>query len=216
MDKNKLLELIKKARNKKRNFNQKFDLIITLKNLNLKKPEENINTFLVLPHEIGRKVKTCIFVDDQLITKAKEVCDEVIHKKDFDKYKDKKIIKKLSKKYDYFIAQANLMGDVASVFGRVLGPKNKMPNPKAGCVVTPSTELKPLVERLNRTIRLQTKNELIIKTIVGNEAMKDEVIAENILFIYNHLLHLLPQEKNNIKNIFLKLTMGKPVEVQNV
>ena len=216
MDKNKLIEIIKKTRNTKRNFKQKFDLIINLKNLNLKKPEENINTFLVLPYRIGKKIKTCIFVDDQLVNKAKNVCDEVIHKDDFSKYKDKKVIKKLAQKYDYFIAQANLMADVASVFGKVLGPKNKMPNPKAGCVVPPVTELKPLIEKLNKTIKLQTKNELIIKAIVGSEDMKDEEIAENVLFLYNQLLHLLPQEKNNVKNIFIKLTMGKPVEIKNV
>jgi len=216
MDKNKLIEIIKKTRNTKRNFKQKFDLIINLKNLNLKKPEENINTFLVLPYRIGKKIKTCIFVDDQLVNKAKNICDEVIHKDDFSKYKDKKVIKKLAQKYDYFIAQANLMADVASVFGKVLGPKNKMPNPKAGCVVPPVTELKPLIEKLNKTIKLQTKNELIIKAIVGSEDMKDEEIAENVLFLYNQLLHLLPQEKNNVKNIFIKLTMGKPVEIKNV
>jgi ribosomal protein L1 len=41
--------------------------------------------------------------------------------------------------------------------------------------------------------------------------MKDEDIAENILSFYNTILSLLPQEKNNIKNIFLKLTMSKPL-----
>lgn len=216
MDKNKILEVIKKARNVKKKFKQKFDLVINLKNLNLKKPEENINTFLVLPYSLGKKVRTCALVADELSTKAKEVCDEVIHKNDFDKYKDKKTVKKFAKKCDYIIAQANLMADIAGVFGKILGPMGKMPNPKAGCVVPPTAELKILIHKLSKTVRLQTKNELIIKTIVGNEDMPDEEIAENILFIYNQLLHLLPQEKNNVKSIFVKLTMGKPVGVKNV
>lgn len=216
MDKNKLLEVIKKVRNTKKKFKQKFDLVINLRNLNLKKPEENINTFLTLPFSPGKKIRTCALVADELSTKAKQVCDEVVHKNDFGKYKDKKAIKKLYKKCDYFIAQANLMADIANAFGKILGPIGKMPNPKAGCVVPPTAELKPLVEKLNKTVRLQTKNELIIKTVVGNESMKDEDIAENILFLYNQLLHLLPQEKNNVRNVFIKLTMGKPVEVKNV
>lgn len=216
MDKNKLLEVVKKARNVKKKFKQKFDLVVNLRNLNLKKPEENVNSFLTLPYYPGKKIKTCALIADELSTKAKAVCDEVIHKNDFDKYKDKKAIKKFAKKCDYVIAQANLMVDIAKVFGKVLGPMGKMPNPKSGCVVPPTAELKPLVEKLNKTARLQTKNELIIKVLVGNEDMKDEEIVENILFLYNQLLHLLPQEKNNVRNVFLKLTMGKPVEVKNV
>ena len=216
MDKNKLIEIIKKARNTKRNFEQKFDLIINLKNLNLKKPEENINTFLVLPYPIGKKIRVCALVGDELASKAKECCDKVIHKDEFSKYNDKKLIKKLAREYDYFVAQGDLMVEIAKVFGKVLGPRGKMPNPKTGCIVGQSANLKSLIEKLNRTISLRTKNELVIKTIVGSERMSDEEIAENILFVYNQLLHLLPQEKNNIRNIFIKLTMGKPVEVKDV
>jgi len=40
--------------------------------------------------------------------------------------------------------------------------------------------------------------------------MKDDDLAENILYIYNQVLHKLPEERNNIKNIFIKTTMGKP------
>lgn len=215
MEKKHVIEALKKIRESKRNFNQKIDLIVNLQGLNLKKPEDNINTFLTLPFSIGKKVKICSFVGDELVTKAKACCDEIIHRNDFDKYKEKKIIKKLAKKCDFFIAQANLMADIASAFGKVLGPTGKMPNPKAGCVVSPTGELKPVVEKLNKTVKLQTKNELCLKTIVGNEEMKDDDIAENILFLYNQLLHILPQEKNNIRSISIKLTMGKPVKIEN-
>ena len=43
--------------------------------------------------------------------------------------------------------------------------------------------------------------------------MKDEEIAENIFTIYNQLIHVLPKEKHNVKNVIIKLTMGKPIKV---
>jgi large subunit ribosomal protein L1 len=212
MNKNNILNTIKKVRenSKKRKFNQTFDLIINLKNLNLKKPEENVNTFITLPYGKGKKVKICALVGQELVNKAKEVCDKVVLRDEFGKL-DKKDIKNLANEYDFFIAQVNLMPDIAKYFGKILGSKGKMPNPKAGCVIPINAELKHLYEKLQKTIKVETKNESTLKLGIGNENMKDEDIAENILSFYNTILSLLPQEKNNIKNIFLKLTMSKPL-----
>lgn len=213
MNKEDILRAVKKVResSKKRKFSQTFDLIINLKQLNLKKPEENVNTFVVLPQGKGKKTKVCALVDKELGTQAKETCDKTILKEEFSKYTAKKILRKLAKDYDYFIAQANLMVDVAKFFGKVFGPRGKMPNPKAGCIVPPKIDLKLIYTKLQKTVRLQTKNEQAVKCLVGTEDMKDEQLQENILTVYNTMVHVLPKEAQNIDNIMLKLTMGSPV-----
>ena len=43
--------------------------------------------------------------------------------------------------------------------------------------------------------------------------MNPNDIAENALTVYNSLLQVLPNEKHSIKDIYIKLTMGKPVKV---
>jgi len=215
MNRKAVLDSIKKLReiSKKRNFNQTFDLIINLKQLNLKNPDETIDLFLHLPHQKAKKPKICALVDKELESKAK-IFDEVILKEVFPIYaKDKKKTKKLASKYDYFIAQANLMPDIASTFGKVFGPKQKMPNPKAGCVVSPTANLEPVKEELSNMVRLVAKTQLIIKTAVGEESMKDEDLTENILLIYNSILHDLPRKKQNLGSIFIKLTMSPSIEV---
>lgn len=209
----KTLELIRKN-SPKRNFNQTFDLIINLKQLNLKKPEENINSFVTLHYGKGKKIKVCALVDNVLAKQAKEICDAVILKDEFAKWGgDKRGLKRLAKGIDFFIAQANLMPQIAGSFGKVLGPMGKMPSPKAGCIVPPGADLKPLCEKLQKTVRIQTKNELIVKVPVGMENMKDEEIADNISVIYNSLLSTLPQDKDNIKNVLIKLTMSPAVKI---
>lgn len=213
MNKESVLKTIQKIRknSKKRNFSQTFDLIINLKGLNIKNPEHSINDFVVLKFGKGKKTKICALVDKELMEEAK-VCDETIAKDSFNKL-DKKKIKKLAVSYDYFIAQATTMPDIAKFFGKIFGPKGKMPNPKAGCIVPPNAQLKPLHDKLQNTVKVQTKNELSIKCPVGTEEMKDEEIHENIMAIYNHAVHLLPDEEGNVKNVYLKLTMGKPFVV---
>ncbi len=216
MNKNKFLEALKKANqgSKKRNFKQKVDLIFNLKDLNLKKPEQQIEFFVKLHYSKGRESKICALVGPELASKAKSACDNFILVDEFQKYAgDKKLSKKLCNDYDFFIAQANIMAKVAAAFGRILGPMGKMPNPKAGCVVTDKTDLNALCENLKKTVKISAKTSLIIQLIVGNEEMKDEEIADNAYNIYEQLIHHLPNEKNNIKSIFLKLTMGKPIKV---
>ena len=214
MDKKDITKAIQQARenSKKRKFAQSFDLIFSLRQLDLKKETDKVNNFITLPFSIGKKMNITALVGPELSTKAKEFCANVIPAEHF-KITEKKKIKKLSQETDFFIAQANIMPQVAATFGKILGPRGKMPNIKAGCVVPPTADLKQVIEKLHKTVRVETKNEPTLKLRVGIESMKDEEIIENIHAVYNAVLHMLPQEKDNIKRVILKLTMGKPVVI---
>lgn len=211
MEKSQILKTLKQLREKspKRKFLQTVDLIIQLKGLDLKKPEQKVETFMSLPHPINKPVKICALIDKQLEPQAKKNCDKVILLDEFKVWQNnKKEQKKLAKEYNFFIAQSTIMTNIASVFGKVLGPRGKMPSPKAGCIVPPALDLKLTVEKLRNLIKIQTKNELSIKIPVAVESMKDDEIVENIMAVYANLLNYLPQEKNNISSILIKLTMG--------
>lgn len=210
-----VLEALKKLRQEnKRNFSQTIDFIINVKDLDLKKAENQIEAFLNLPHAF-KKRKVCALVGPESLEDAKNVCDEVVLKDDFESYaKDKKIMRKLVKNTDFFIAQANVMVNVASAFGKVLGPKGKMPNPKAGAVFPPKAPIKPIYDKLQKTVQLKIKTALTSQLPVGTESMKDEEIADNIMSVYEYLIRHLPNEEKNIKSILVKLTMSKPIRVK--
>ncbi|MBW2982188.1 50S ribosomal protein L1 [Candidatus Woesearchaeota archaeon] len=217
MKKEDILKVIKelKEKSKKRNFKQSFDLIVVLKGLNLKKPEEQVEFFQPLKHDLGKQLKICALVGPELAGKSKDLCDFIVKDDEFPKYaKDKKATKKLAKECGWFIAQANLMPKIAASFGRVLGPKGKMPNPKAGCIVPPTANLKPLCDRLRKTVKVSAKTVPTIQCIVGKEDMKDEDVTDNIWTIYDGLVHHLPSGKDNVRNVLLKLTMGKPINLE--
>ncbi len=209
----KAIELVKNN-SPKRNFKQAYDLVINLKDLNLKKPDQQVSNWTVLIYGKGKKVRVCALVGPELSDTAKENCDTVVMHADFPKYaENKKLIKKLAKTHDFFIAQANTMPAVAKTFGRILGSRGKMPNPKIECVVPPNANLKPLVEKLQKTVALIAKTQPSIKCLIGTEEMKDEEVLDNIMAVYNNLVHNLPAEERNIKNIQLKLTMGPPATI---
>ncbi len=216
MNKDKLKESLKqlKENTKKRNFKQSIDLIVALKNLDQKKPDHQIDFFAALHFTTGKNKKICVFAGPEIKDEAGKVCDMTILQADFPKYTDKKKAKALADDYDFFIAQANIMGKVAGAFGKVLGPRGKMPNPKAGCVVPPKANLKPLYDRLQKTIRVTAKTQLQVQCLVGKEDSPDNEILDNIETLHKQLVNHLPNHEANIKGIYLKMTMSKPVKVE--
>jgi large subunit ribosomal protein L1 len=178
MDKEKIIQALGALDTEKRKFVQSYDLIITLRDFNVK--TQSVDGFVTMPHSRGKKVKVCGIVGQELADQAKKELDYAIRETDLKAYKGKpKEAKKLANDHDFFIAQATLMPQVAAAFGRTFGPRGKMPNPKAGCVVPPNANLTALRERLQKTVQVKTRNALMIQCIVGNEKMKTEEVAEH-------------------------------------
>jgi large subunit ribosomal protein L1 len=197
------LEELKKE--KERKFDQTVDLIINLQKYDLKK--NPINLVITVPHKSKEK-KIAGFFE----TKSEFV--DTITADHFKKYSDKKKLKSLVKKYDFFISQASLMPKVATTFGRVLGPAGKMPSPQLGIILNADEKsIIDLKQKINTSIKIRLK-EASVKVAVGKQSMKNEEILENVLSIYNELVKALPRGKENVKNIELKLTMTKPKKIR--
>jgi large subunit ribosomal protein L1 len=206
----KILEAIKKAREEsQRNFKQSFDLAINLKSIDLKKPENKVKTEIKLPHTFGTYI-VGIFAEN-LVSQAKEIPNTIVLKKDqVEAYgKNKKEAKKFARSCNYYLAEAPMMPLIGKNLGPFLAPKNLMPSP-----VPPTTQnLKSIVEQKKNVVKIALKDSPTIHMAVGKEEMKDEEIAENVDFVVKSLLSVLPKGKEQMRNVIIKLTMGKPVKV---
>lgn len=192
-------------KNEKKKFEQTIDLIINLKGIDAKK--DNIATIVTVPHVIKDK-KVCGF-----FTKKSALVD-TITQPEFVGYRDKKPLKVLVKKYDFFIASAKLMPSIATTFGKVLGPAGKMPSPQLGVVMQEEDNvIKALVEKISKSIKVRIK-ESSAKVAVAREGMSDKDIEENIRAVYEGIVNALPTKKENVKNVMVKFTMTKPVKVE--
>ena len=203
-------EKLKKAltelrKEKQRKFDQTLDLIINLQKFDVKKSQ--LNFIITLPHKIKDK-KIAGFLE------VKNNNVDTITFEEFKKYTDKKKLKELVNKYDFFLAQGSLMPKVATTFGRVLGPAGKMPSPQLGILMDVNDKaINDLKSKVNNILKIKVK-EASIKVPVGKYSMKDEDLLENIELIYNTILKDLPRDKENIKNIEIKFTMTKPQKLK--
>jgi len=201
-----ILERIKevKEKSKKRNFNQRYDLIINLKYLDLKKTENKIDEIFVLPKGTGKETAIIFFSDT---TKKMEDC-KIIKSSEIEKLgKNKKTAKKIIDQTDFFLAEPKLMPTVGKYLGKFLAPVGKMPKPVVG-------DVEKMIKNSKDAVRIVVNKQPIIHTIVGSEKMSDNDVEENIRTLLNFLKSKLPRGKNNIKNVYLKLTMGRPAQLE--
>ncbi|MDR3291373.1 MAG: 50S ribosomal protein L1 [Methanobrevibacter sp.] len=207
-----IVEAVKKAKeqSKPRNFTQSIDIIINIKDLDVKKPENRFDEEVSLPNGRGKDVKIGFIADGELVVQAKSAgVDLVIDKVGLEEIgKDRKQAKKLANRYDFFVAQADMMPLVGRFLGPVLGPRKKMPKP-----VPSSIKVEPLIKRLKSTVKIGIKTQATIQTLVGTQDMSDDEIAENINTVLAVLEQNLENGRNQVKSMFIKTTMGSVVKV---
>jgi large subunit ribosomal protein L1 len=201
-----ILEKIKEIRekSKKRNFNQRFDLVVNLKELDIKKAESKIDELLILPKGTGKDASIAFFSDS---AKKMDGCT-ILSGSEMEKLsKDKKALRTLIGQTDFFLAEPKLMIVAGKYLGKFLAPKGKMPKPVAG-------DIEKIINSTKKSIKISVSKHPIIHTVVGSEKMDDNDLEENIKTVINFLKTRLPKGKNNIKNVYLKLTMGHPVKLE--
>ena len=207
-----IIDAVKEAKEqaKPRNFTQSIDVIINLKDLDVRKPENRFSEEVALPNGRGKEIKIGVIADGELALAAKNAgVDVVISEEDLQEFgKDIKAAKKVVNSVDSFIAQADMMPLVGRFLGRILGPRNKMPKP-----VPASARIEPLLERTQATIKVGVKQQPSIQILVGTQDMDDEKLAENIEAVLAVLDRNLEKGRNQIKSMYIKATMGSVVRV---
>ena len=165
--KEELKKILVDLRNEKeRKFDQTVDLILNLQKFDVKK--NALNFFISVPYKIKDK-KICAFLE----SKNKNV--DTITPEEFKRYADKNEIKKIVKKFDFFIAQGSLMPKVATVFGRALGPSGKMPSPQLGIILNADDKsIKEVKNKIDHSIKIKVK-EPSIKIQIGRASCRERV-----------------------------------------
>jgi large subunit ribosomal protein L1 len=208
-----LIESVKEAKTKteKRKFTQSVELIINLRDIDMKKPESKIQELIELPYAVGKQSKICVIASGELALKARRAgADLVIERSELESLSgDKKKQKTLVNEYEYFISEAPLMPTVGRVLGSVLGPKGRMPTP-----VAPNVNISDTIEKQRKTVQVRLRNQPILQCRIGTEDMPDEQIAENIETVIRRLEGKLKRGLKNIRSIVIKTAMGPPIKMR--
>ncbi len=208
----KIVAAVKEAieKSKERKFLESVDLAINLKDVDLSIPKNRINEEVILPHGRGREIKIGVFASGETALKAKNCADLVIPPEEIDKLaENKRDARKIANQYDFFLAEAPLMGKIGKSLGIILGPRGKMPKP-----LPPGADPCPMVERLKKTVRMRSRDKRTFHVPVGTKNMETEKIAENIEEVIKRLETKLERGLQNIDSVYVKTTMGPAVKIK--
>ena len=193
-----------------RKFSQSIDLAMNLQNIDMKKPEGRIQERIELPNSVGKALKVCVIASGEMAFKAKKSrASFVLERAALEALVgDKKQQKDIAKKYDIFIAEAPMMSLVGKSLGASLGPRGKMPTP-----VAPNANIEKQIEKHQKIVFVRMRGQPVIQCRIGNEAMEDEEIAENVQAIVRRIEGKLKRGIKNFKSVYLKTSMGSSVKV---
>jgi len=209
-----LAELVKKAKEatKKRKFTQSIELIINFKDIDVKKGFA-INEVVQLP-KTSSPATVCVIATGDMSQKAKAAkADAVIGNDELTKFEsNKRESRKFINKYDFFLADTQIMPTVGKALGQLLGPRGKMPTP-----VPFNAPIDAFLSRFRTSIKVRTRASLSVSCKIGDESMEDTDLAINAHSVISAIEKKLPNGEKNIKKILVKTTMGKPVkQVQEI
>jgi large subunit ribosomal protein L1 len=206
-----IMDALAKARDAAppRGFEQSVDLTINLRDLDMRQPDNRVNLRISLPNGVGGQ-KVLVFASGDLALRSRRAgADDVIEPAELNELaNDRKAAKKRLSGYDVFIAEAPLMPTVGRVAGPILGPKGKMPTP-----VPPQAPIDSILERERRVVVMRSRERPFVKCKVGKESMSDDEIASNVEAVLSNLNNSLKRGMNNVKSVYLKLTMGPAVKL---
>jgi large subunit ribosomal protein L10Ae len=193
---------------KQRKFHETIELQVTLKNYDPRKEKRFAGTFK-LPAMPKPKAKCCVLGDVNACDAAKKLGIDALGVEDLKKFnKDKKLVKKLAGKYDFFLASASLIKLIPRYLGPGLNRAGKFPT-----VLAAGEDIQTKVDDVNSMVKFQMKKVTCLNVAVGHVGMTNDQIELNVQLAMNFLASLLKKNWQNIKVAYIKSTMGPSQQI---
>jgi large subunit ribosomal protein L10Ae len=122
--------------------------------------------------------------------------------------KNKKLIKKLARKYDAFLSSDALIKQIPRLLGPGLSKAGKFPTP-----VSHNEDLAAKMDDVRSTIKFQLKKVLCMGVAIGNVGMTEDELIGNIMLSINYLVSLLKKGWQNVGSLTIKATMSPPKRI---
>ncbi|XP_005179845.1 large ribosomal subunit protein uL1 [Musca domestica] len=193
------------SKTKKRRFLETVELQIGLKNYDPQKDKRFSGT-VKLKHIPRPKMKVCILGDQQHCDEAKANGVECMDAEALKKLnKNKKLVKKLAKSYDAFLASESLIKQIPRLLGPGLNKAGKFPG-----LLSHQESMMAKIEEVKSTIKFQMKKVLCLSVAVGHVNMEPDELVQNIHLSINFLVSLLKKNWQNVRSLHIKSSMGPP------
>jgi len=175
--------------------------------VNPRHADQMLRSSVALPHGTGQTVRVIVFAKGERAAEATNAGADLVGAED--------LVAKIQEgwlEFDSAIATPDMMGLVGRL-GRVLGPRNLMPNPKVGTV---TMDVGKAVRELKAgRIDFRTEKTGIVHVRIGKVSFGGEKLRENLMTLLETLQRLKPSTAKGkyFKSITVSSTMGPGVRL---
>merc|ERR1711939_1052869 len=196
--------ILNASKEKKRKFMETVELQVVLKNYDTQKDKRFAGS-IKLPNVPRPRLQCCILGDAFHVEQAQSAgipCTDVEALKALNK--DKKKVKKLANKYNFFLASGTIMKQIPRLLGPTMHKMGKFPT-----LIERTEDMVEKIDSIRATVKFQLKKVLTLGVAAANVEMTEQQIYANVQITINFLVSLLKKNWQNIKTLHLKSTMGK-------
>jgi len=188
---------------KKRNFTETIELQINLKNYDPQRDKRFSGTFK-LPSVPRPNLKCCMLGNAAHCEQAARIDVDAMSVDDLKKLnKNKKLVKKLARRYDFFLASDNMIKQIPRLLGPGLTKAGKFPT-----LLSSKDDMQEKIDEVRATIKFQMKKVMTLNVAVANVEMDKQQVFANTQLAANFLASLLKKQWQNIGSMYIKSTMG--------
>jgi large subunit ribosomal protein L1 len=175
--------------------------------LNVRHADQQLRGTLMLPNGTGREMRVAVFAEGEKAKEAEEAGADVVGSAD--------LAAKIEGGFDDFdiaIATPDMMGTVGRL-GRILGPRGKMPNPKAGTVTFDVG--KAVRDSKAGKLEYRTDRGANVHLPIGKRSFEEKALLENYAAVVEEIVRAKPSAAKGryIRSITLATSMGPGIKV---
>ena len=190
-------------------FDETIDIAMKL-GVDPRHADQMVRSSVVLPHGTGRDTRVLVFAKGDKEAEAKEAGADFVGGDD--------LVEKIKGgwlDFDKTVATPDMMGTVGKI-GRVLGPRNLMPNAKLGTVTFDVANV--VKEIKSGKVDFRVEKTGIIHAGIGKCSFGQEKVAENLKAFVEKIIQLKPSSAKGIylRSVTISSTMGPGIKLDPI
>ena len=198
------IELIKSGASAK--FDETIDVAINL-GIDPRHADQIVRGVCALPHGTGKSIRIAVFAKGDKASEATKAGADIVGAEDL-----METVLKGNIEFDRCIATPDMMPIVGRL-GKVLGPRNLMPNPKVGTVTIDVTEAVKAAK--GGEVQFRAEKGGVVHAGIGKASFDESQLVENVKAFIDAVAKAKPSGSKGsfMKGITLSSTMGPGVTV---
>jgi large subunit ribosomal protein L1 len=187
-------------------FDETIELSINL-GVDPRHADQMVRGVSSLPNGTGRKLRVAVFAKGAKAEEAKKAGADIVGAEDL-----AELVNKGEINFDRCIATPDMMGIVGRL-GKVLGPRNLMPNPRVGTVTMDVTQA--IKDAKGGAVEFRVEKAGIVQAGVGKASFTEDAIVQNVKSFVDSVMKAKPQGAKGVymKKVSLSSTMGPGVKI---